>query len=259
MSFSIDTIKPNWDVPDFIHSLVTLRSGGVSRGKYDSFNLASHVGDSVEAVLGNRQLLKKKFNLPAEPFWLEQTHSTNIVELPTLELNELKDTDAAWTGKANTICTVLTADCLPVFFYHPDKHRVAVAHAGWRGLADDILEKTIAAMTETPEQLKVWLGPAIGPEKFEVGEEVKDIFCKTDDCKVDDSSEDCFVLSTSKAGKKHYLADIYRLAKRRLYNAGVISISGGDFCTVSDPQRFYSYRRDGQTGRMASLIWFSEY
>ncbi|MCP3675016.1 MAG: peptidoglycan editing factor PgeF [Gammaproteobacteria bacterium] len=254
MSFLIDAIKPNWDVPDFIHSMVTLRSGGVSRGKYDSFNLATHVDDSEEAVLHNRQFLKKKFNLPAEPFWLDQAHSTNVVELPTSELKELKQADASWTCKVNTICAVLTADCLPVFFYHPVEHRVAVAHAGWRGLADGILEKTATAMTSSPEYLKVWLGPAIGPEKFEVGEEVKNLFCKDDD-----SNEDAFVFSTTKAGKKYYFADIYRLAKRRLYNAGVISISGGNFCTVNEPQRFYSYRRDGQTGRMASLIWFSEY
>ena len=253
MSPRVEAIIPDWQVPNHVHALVTLRTAGFSQGNYQGFNLALHVGDKPQAVSKNRQLLLQAFQLPEKPYWLEQTHSTKVIELPVMQADDIGNADAAWTNKPATVCAVLTADCLPVFFYHAEENKVAVAHAGWRGLANGVIEQTISKMTKTPELLKVWLGPAIGADEFEVGEEVKDIFCL-----IDPDADQCFRQAKKIAAKQHYLADIYQLAKRRLYNVGVTTISGGDYCTVSDEQRFFSYRRDGQTGRMASLIWLSE-
>jgi len=236
------SIQPDWKVPAHVKAMVTLRP----------FNFATHVNDNADAVAINRQLLMKEFDLPSEPCWLNQTHSTDVIELPSTQI--LPAVDAAWTNQKATVCVVLTADCLPVFFYHSKQDAIAVVHAGWRGLAGGIIEKTINAMTSTPEHLQVWLGPAIGANEFEVGEDVKDIFCKDEQ-----EASLCFKPSTKTLDKQHYLADIYCLAKKRLHNCGVNSISGGDFCTVSGAEQFFSYRRDGETGRMASLIWLSEY
>lgn len=246
-------IEPNWDVPSHVHALTTQRRGGFSQGVYKGLNLGTHVGDELQRVKQNRNLVKQGLLLPTEPFWLNQTHSTDVIKLPSINL----DADAAWTNKSNTVCSVLTADCLPVFFYHTTENSIAVAHAGWRGLLNGILENTVKQMTSDSSQLKVWLGPAIGATEFEVGEEVKKAFCKQDA-----TLQDCFEYSKKDAIKTYYFADIYRLAKTRLYNAGVESIFGGDFCTVSSTdednhKRFYSYRRDGETGRMANLIWLS--
>jgi len=250
----IKTITPNWDVPSHVNAYVTLRTGGFSQANYRGFNLATHVDDNIEHVKLNRQLLQNELELPSAPQWLEQTHSTQVVELSNSFSGQIIKADAAYTKLLDSVCVVMTADCLPLFLYHPEDKTVAVVHAGWRGLANGIIEKTIKKMTSTPEKMQVWLGPAIGPEKFEVGEEVRDIFCN-----VDTDAVECFKNSNLKNGKQHYLADIYRLATRRLYNMGVISVSGGDYCTMSDEQQFFSYRRDGETGRMASLIWLSEY
>ena len=249
----VHIIEPNWDVPSHVHAFSTQRRGGYSQGLYKGLNLATHVGDDIETVLLNRQLLKQSLLLPTEPFWLNQTHSTEVVELPSSHI----EADAAWTCKINTVCSVLTADCLPVFFYHSIENSIAVAHAGWRGLLNGILENTVKKMTASPDKLKVWLGPAIGTEQFEVGEEVKDAFCIQDA-----TLESCFEYTKRDSVKTYYRADIYRLAKRRLYNIGIESIFGGDYCTVSSTdedkrKQFYSYRRDGETGRIANLIWLS--
>ncbi|RLA04962.1 MAG: peptidoglycan editing factor PgeF [Gammaproteobacteria bacterium] len=252
MSLPVEFIAAGWDVPSHVHGLVTLKTGGYSKGVYQGLNLATHVGDDEQLVLKNRELLREQLALPRQPHWLNQTHSTEVIHLP---LKTTVDADGAWTSQANIVCAVMTADCLPLFFYHPIEHKVAVIHAGWRGLANGIIEKAIQQITDNPEKLKVWLGPAIGPDVFEVGEEVKDIFCAKDPV-----ANDCFKLSLkeSASNKKHYFADIYRLARQRLYNSGVTEISGGNFCTMTDKERFFSYRRDGETGRMASLIWISK-
>jgi len=248
-----EALLATWNVPSHIHAFVSLRKGGYSQGCFAGLNLASHVGDNKKDVERNRKLLIRQFALPKDPAWLNQTHSTNIIELPSSPTQLQTEADGVWTRLNNEVCAVMTADCLPVFFYHRLDNKIAVSHAGWRGLVNGIIEKTIIQMTSTPEHLDVWLGPAIGAKAFEVGEEVKAAFCD-----LDDQSKDHFKFVKEVEGKKHYLADIYQLARTRLYNSGVRSISGGDFCTVSEPTRFFSYRRDGETGRMASLIWMSE-
>ena len=260
MSDFAEILHPTWNVPEHVKAFVSLRKGGYSLGRYEGLNLATHVGDNNQHVERNRQLLTKQFSLPKQPTWLNQTHSTKIVELladqKQLASNHkelVAEADAAWTQLNNEVCAVLTADCLPVFFYHHKENKVAVTHAGWRGLLNGIIENTITEMTSTPEYLEVWLGPAIGAEKFEVGEEVRAAFCD-----LDSGAEQCFKFVKEVENKRYYLADIYQLAKRRLYNSGVTSISGGDFCTASDPRRFFSYRRDGETGRMVNLIWMTE-
>lgn len=249
----VRAVFPDWDVPAHVHALVTLRTGGFSHGNYQGFNLATHVGDNLAKVSKNRQLLQKQFNLPTEPYWLEQLHGTKVVELP---LDTSSKCDAAWTRHLNTVCTVLTADCLAVFFYHSQENTVAVAHAGWRGLLSGIIENTISQMTLSPEHLQVWLGPAIGAEKFIVGKKVQQAFC--DD---DADAEKCFIksnINNSDEDAPFFNADIYQLARGRLYNAGVEIVTGGDYCTLTETQSFFSYRRDGKTGRMANLIWLTE-
>jgi YfiH family protein len=248
-----EILIPTWNVPEHVKAFVSLRKGGYSIGRYQGLNLATHVADNKEHVERNRAILTKQFILPKQPTWLNQTHSTKIVELPANQQELIAEADGAWTQLNNEVCAVLTADCLPVFFYHHKENKIAVTHAGWRGLLNGIIENTIIEMTSTPEYLEAWLGPAIGAEKFEVGEEVRAAFCD-----LDNESKQCFEFVKEVEKKKYYLADIYQLAKRRLYNSGVTSISGGDFCTVSDKERFFSYRRDGETGRMVNLIWMSE-
>ncbi len=254
MANHVKFITPDWDVPGHVKARVTLRSGGYSEGNYQSLNLACHVGDNREHVKRNRQLLQQEIGLPSSPQWLDQVHSSRAVELKDKDSQQVKTADAAYTKLSQCICVVLTADCLPIFMYHPRDNCIAVVHAGWRGLAKGIIKNTVCAMTSSPENIIAWLGPAIGPDKFEVGEEVRDIFCNHDI-----ESSISFKTTNPRNGKLHYLADIYRLATRQLYNTGVISVSGGGFCTMSNAEYFYSYRRDGETGRMASLIWLEDY
>jgi len=244
----LNIILPNWDVPVHVRALSTTRIGGVSSAPFKSFNLAHHVGDHSESVQRNRKLLEREWLLPDAPHWLNQTHSTDVIELS--DKVESVDADAAWTEQKSTVCAVLTADCLPLLFYHPEEQKVAAVHAGWRGLLDGVIENTLDAMTDFPEQMKVWLGPAIGPDVFEVGPEVREQFMD-----VNSASESCF---TAIIGTDKYLADIYALARMRLQKIGIQSIKGGDYCTYSDSQRFYSYRRDGTTGRQATIIWMDE-
>ena len=236
-------IQPRWPAPSRVHALSTTRTGGCSHGPYDSLNLGTHVGDDPAHVLANRALLRGA--LPGEPCWLDQVHGTRVVA--AAEDEGVVEADAAFSRQSGRLCVVMTADCLPVLFCDRAGSVVAAAHAGWRGLHAGVLEATIAAMDVAPDQLIAWLGPAIGPDAFEVGDEVRSAFME-----VDRAAEAAFRPSPA-PGK--WLADIYRLARQRLEGAGVGGIHGGDACTVGDPQRFFSYRRDGVTGRMASLIW----
>ena len=181
---------------------------------------------------------------------MNQTHSTTVLQLPNGNYDE--PADAAWTSQEQVICAVLTADCLPVFFYHSKENKVAVSHAGWRGLLNGIIENTVHSMTSSAEHLKVWLGPAIGPDKFEVGEEVKNNFVQLNSMNIQ-----CFKLCNNSEEKNKYFMDIYQLARIRLQSLGITSITGGEYCTVGDHNKFFSYRRDGETGRMANLIWLS--
>jgi YfiH family protein len=210
-------------------------------------NLGLHVQDELFAVRQNRQLFASYIGMPDSAIWLNQVHGTDVVSLPCESLPS--SADAAVSSFANQVCAVLTADCLPVFFCNQAGTRVAVAHAGWRGLCAGVLESTLAHFDEK-DDVMVWLGPAIGPDAFEVGDEVREAFISVD------PSADLAFKATQEVGK--WLGDLYLLAKQRLVSVGVTKIYGGDYCTFTDEARFYSYRRDGKTGRMASVIWIDE-
>ena len=224
------------------------RVGGVSTGTFESLNLGAHVGDDAANVFENRRRMREW--LPAAPGWLNQVHGVNVVRaetVPSLDADQLK-ADGVVTAQKRTPCAVLVADCLPVLFCSEDGAVVGAAHAGWRGLQRGVLERTIESMNASPTKLMAWLGPAIGPNAFEVGLDVFDAFTAV-------SAEDASAFKPIIGKGDKYLADIYALARRRLQRAGVQAIFGGQFCTYSDTTRFFSYRRDGQTGRMAGLIW----
>lgn len=240
-------LRPDWPAPEHVRALVTTRKGGVSRGAYASLNLGAHVGDDPAAVAENRRRLVEAATLPAEPTWLSQVHGLGVAKL-SADSRPGIEADAAMTDVPEVVCAVLTADCLPVLFCDRSGTRVAAAHAGWRGLAGGVLEATVAAMDTPPEDLHAWLGPAIGPAAFEVGDEVREAFVTRHPV-----TDTAFV--PSPAGR--WLADLYTLARLRLAACGVHSVHGGGECTVTDAQRFYSYRRDGDTGRMASMVWLS--
>jgi hypothetical protein len=237
-------LTPVWPAPSAVHAAVTTRQGGVSRGPYASLNPAEHVGDDPEAVAENRRRLRRALNLPGEPVWLEQVHGVRVLDLDTGATD--RHADAALTRRQGIVCAVLTADCLPVLLCGRGGGLVAVAHAGWRGLHAGVLEATVEATALPAEQLMAWLGPAIGPEAFEVGPEVRAAFLEADP-----GAASAFMAGTG----DRFLADIYALARRRLSAVGVLDVYGGGLDTFGDAQRFYSYRRDGRTGRMASLIW----
>ncbi|MFT3850082.1 MAG: peptidoglycan editing factor PgeF [Propionivibrio sp.] len=240
-------ITPDWPAPPNVRSLITTRQGGVSQGVYSSLNLGDHVNDDPAAVARNRALVSARIDVRA--LWLRQVHGTRAVDAAAC-LNSapegVPEADAAWTRRAGVACVVMTADCLPVLLCDRAGTVVAAAHAGWRGLLDGVLEATVDAMGVVGEELIAYLGPAIGPQAFEVGDEVRSAF-------VGASKNAAAAFQPGHRGK--WLADIYRLARLRLLATGVEQIHGGDFCTVTDAVRFFSYRRDGQTGRMASMIW----
>lgn len=233
---------PDWPAPACVRALMTTRAGGVSAGPYASFNLGLHVGDDPQAVAQNRRRLRAQ--LPAEPLWLDQVHGTTVVEAAAAPA--CLPADAACTAQRHTVCAVQTADCLPVLLCDREGSRVAAAHAGWRGLVAGVLEATVHAMDVPPDRLIAWLGPAIGPQAFEVGEEVRAAFME-----VEARAASAFVA----LGEGKWLADIFLLARQRLQRAGVTRVHGGTACTFSDAQRWFSYRRDKTTGRMAALIW----
>lgn len=264
---SLELIFPEWPAAQNVRALVTTRQSGVSRSPWASFNLATHVGDDATAVAANRAALRGL--LPAEPRWLEQVHGTRCVDAAHVVLPVAAD--ASFATQAGVVCTVMTADCLPVFFCNRAGTVVAAAHAGWRGLLAGVLENTLAAMNCTPDQVIAWLGPAIGPAAFEVGAEVRDAFLAHDAAcghafalngqKTGHSPDPLLggygsaQLRSSTVGQETWLCDLYALARQRLQQAGIVAVYGGGLCTFSDRARFYSYRRDGTTGRMASLIW----
>lgn len=232
---------PDWPAPAGVKACVTTRAGGVSLAPFDSLNLGDHVDDSPEAVVENRRRLTDHFSI--QPAWLKQVHGIAVAHAdPSLTATA----DASWTATPGIACTAMTADCLPALFCDRAGTRVAAAHAGWRGLAAGVLEATLDSLAVPPEEVLVWLGPAIGPQAFEVGPEVRETFVE----QLPEAAK-AFVPS-SNAGK--FMADIYELARLRLAARGVTAVYGGGFCTVTDP-RFFSYRRSPRTGRFASLIW----
>jgi len=238
-----DWIVPDWPAPANVHALVTTRHGGVSVTPYASLNLGDHVGDDPAAVAANRSKLQA--SLPAEPVWLKQVHGRGIVDAD--HAMGVPEADGSVVRKPGVVCAVLTADCLPVLLCDRAGTVVAAAHAGWRGLAEGVIEAAVKAMALEAGEILAWLGPAIGPQTFEVGGEVRQIFMAHDP-----AAELAFVPS-AREGK--WLADIYLLARQRLERIGIKQVYGGGYCTHADIERFFSYRRDGMTGRMASLVW----
>lgn len=234
-------IQPDWSAPSQVKAVVTTRGGGCSLAPYDSFNLALHVGDLQHNVLANRQRLSQRLELPVEMPWLNQEHGVKVI---SAEEKGQRNADAVYTDQLNLPCVVLVADCLPIFLCDRQGMRVAVLHAGWRGLAGGIIAATVTRFL--PENdLIAWLGPAIGPCHYEVGAEVKDAFR---------SEADCFIPSDN---PDRWLFDLYGVARKHLADSGVQAVFGGGFCTYCEGKRFFSYRRDGDTGRIAALIWRS--
>ncbi|MDP1541323.1 MAG: peptidoglycan editing factor PgeF [Moraxellaceae bacterium] len=250
-------IFPDWPAPVSVHALVTTRQGGVSVAPFNSLNLGDHVDDEPTAVRSNRERVQQLAqslspSTPLKPaVWLRQVHGVVVFDAGQNDLSEqsIPEADAATTAQFGQPVTVMTADCLPVFFTNRQGNQVAVAHAGWRGLCDGVLEATVACFAPSDE-LMAWLGPAIGPSAFEVGEDVRAAFVA-----VDASAVTAFNAIAAKPG--HYLADIYALARLRLNNVGVTAVYGGNACTVTQSDEFFSFRRDGRTGRMVSLIWLA--
>ena len=243
----MQVINPNWNVPKNIHAFTTTRAGGVSLTPYFSFNLGDHVGDNKSAVKTNRTLLVEKFGLPQTPIFLTQTHSTRVIQLPYSGQN--LEADAVYTNVPHQVCAVMTADCLPVLFTTTSGNEVAAAHAGWRGLCDGVLEETVKYFQAKPKDIIAWFGPAIGPTAFQVGIDVVKQFVAADE-----KAKLAFQPDAIEESK--YLGNLYQIATQRLNNLGITQIYGGNHCTFNEKELFFSYRRDNQTGRMASVIWF---
>lgn len=238
-------IIPDWPAPERVRACSTTRLGGVSPPPYVSLNLGDHVGDDPRCVAANRRRLRDALKLPAEPAWLNQVHGDRVIAPACAPAAA----DAACTREPGQVCVVMTADCLPVLFCDRAGRCVAIAHAGWRGLAGGVIPATVAAMACDPAQMLAWLGPAIGPQAFEVGSEVRAAFTA-----LDGGNDGCFQPSPNPG---RWLADIYGLARRQLAGLGITAIYGGRWCTFTEPERFFSYRREQRTGRMASLIWLA--
>lgn len=243
----LDFIQPNWPVPNNVKALQTTRVGGVSVGPYTSLNLGAHVGDDLIDVERNRQLLNPY--LPSAPVWVNQVHGIKVIDAASNR--SLQDADASYSTLANVVCVTMTADCLPILLCDTKGTVVAAVHAGWRGLCDGVIEAAVHKMAVPTNEILAWLGPAIGPQAFEVGDEVRAQFIAKDP-------------QASFAFKPHankWLCDIYLIAKQRLQTIGVNQIYGAtinaEFCTYSAPEHFYSFRRENITGRMASLIWLA--
>ncbi len=236
---------PAWRAPRTVRAAFTLRGGGVSAPPFDTLNLGDHVGDSPAAVAENRRRVREGLNLPAEPAWLEQVHGTRVADLDTPGDAD-SPADAIVTRRAGRVCAVQVADCMPVLFAARDASAVAVAHAGWRGLAAGVLEATVARLGLAAGELVAWLGPAISARHFEVGGEVRAAFLAGD-------PGAAAAFTQNERGR--WQCDLAALARRRLAALGLTEISGASWCTHGDPARFFSFRRDGRCGRMAALIW----
>lgn len=239
-------LEPDWPAPAWVGAASSTRLGGQSQGPYASLNLGDHVGDGPELVETNRLLLEQTLGLPATPGWLKQVHGCRV----RTSSNEAQEADAAWSNRPGEVCVVMTADCLPVLLCDAEGTQVAAVHAGWRGLCDGVIEATLARFAANPSEILAWLGPAIGPGAFEVGPEVRAAFCSRD-------TEASTAFMPGRGDR--WLMDIFALARQRLNNAGIRQVFGGGICTYTDAGHFFSYRRDGVTGRMATLIWLKEH
>jgi polyphenol oxidase len=239
-----DLIIPDWPAPSTVHAIQTTRQGGFSKAPFKSLNLAAHVQDHPITVAKNRQLLNQF--IPSEPVWLNQVHGINVIDAGLSAC--VQDADASFTTQTNVVCVTMTADCLPVLLCDKQGTAVAAIHAGWRSLCDGVIEHTVRAMGVEAKDLLAWLGPAIGPDAFEVGSEVRQAFIEKD-------------ANATKAFQPHankWLANLYLIAIQRLNHVGVKAIYGGGDCTYSSPERYFSFRRDGITGRMATMIWLAK-
>lgn len=241
---ALDLIEADWPAPSNVRAVATTRAGGVSVGPYASLNLGAHVGDDARAVGENRLRVRTALELPREPLWLHQVHGTAVVEAIPHEAPPTAD--ASFSRSPGQACAVLTADCLPVLFCDRDGTRVAAAHAGWRGLVGGVLDSALRAMGVAPDRVLAWLGPAIEPEMYEVGAEVREQF-------VARSADNDQAFKANARGR--WQADLYDLARRELARLGVGQVCGGGLRSYADRDRFYSFRRDGTTGRMATLVW----
>lgn len=237
-------IDSNWPRHPRVCAAFTTRSGGQSLAPYDSLNLGHHVDDDPEAVAENRRRLRDALGLRREPVWLDQVHGTRVLRIDSPGPRE--SADASWTDQQDLACVILSADCLPVLFADAEGRCVAAAHAGWRGLAAGVLESTLSSMPASPGAVTAWLGPAISPAAFEVGGEVRDAFLAQDQT---------LAPAFSPGAGGRWFADLYAIARARLSAAGVREVHGGGRCTHSEAQEFFSYRRDGRCGRMATLVW----
>lgn len=236
-------ITPDWPAPPQVRALQTTRQGGVSQGSYASLNLGEHVNDQPQHVAANRQRLSRY--LPSEPVWLNQVHGVRVIDAALASCVE--SADASFTARKQVVCVTMTADCLPVLLCDQAGTAVAAIHAGWRSLCDGVIEATVQAMPVAPASLMAWLGPAIGPAAFEVGAEVRAQFMAQDA-----QAADAF----QPQGEK-WLGDLYHIARQRLQRLGITQVYGGGRCTHGEADTFFSFRRDGDTGRMASLIWLA--
>lgn len=241
MMAELPLITPDWPAPANVKALQTTRQGGVSMGVYASLNLGDHVKDNPQHVAANRQLLSAY--LPSEPVWLNQVHGVRVIDAALSSC--LESADASVATRKQVVCVTMTADCLPVLLCDHAGTVVAAVHAGWRSLCDGVIEATVAAMPVPADQLMAWLGPAIGPEAFEVGREVRTQFM----------AKEAQAESAFKAKGDKWLGDLYTIARQRLQRLGVTQVYGGVHCTFSEPETFFSFRRDGDTGRMGSFIW----
>jgi polyphenol oxidase len=238
-----DLIIPDWPAPANIKAMQTTRAGGVSHAPYDSLNLGSHVKDNPLHVAQNRQLLSQY--LPSEPVWLNQVHGINVVD--AADTSCVLDADASFTARKNVVCVTMTADCLPVLLCDTAGTVVASIHAGWRSLCDGVIEATVTKLPVESNELMAWLGPTIGPQAFEVGSEVRAQFI----------AKDALAEEAFKPHGDKWLGDIYQIATQRLNKLGITQIYGGGLCTYNDKENFFSFRRDGDTGRMATMIWLA--
>jgi hypothetical protein len=234
-------IAPDWPAPLNVCAIQTTRMGGVSLAPFNSLNVGDHVNDNALHVAQNRQLLAPY--VPTEPVWMNQVHGIRVLD--AAKSSCIESADAAFTNQNNVVCVAMTADCLPVLICDQQGTTVAAVHAGWRSLCNGVLEATVKAISKKPDQLMAWLGPAIGPDAFEVGAEVREQFIE----------KDAEAISAFKVHGERYLGDLYTIAKQRLNQIGVTQVYGGGLCTYKDTSKFFSYRRDGLTGRMATLIW----
>lgn len=246
-AFERSRLLPEWPAPARVQAFTTLRGpAGASIAPFESFNLGMRCGDDAAVVARNRDALIEHLHVPSPPRWLRQVHGATVATCGDDACIDEPEADAAVTSPPGVVLAILTADCLPVLFCSDDGGTIGAAHAGWRGLSAGVLENTVASMRMPPERILAWLGPAAGPREYEVGEEVRSAF-------VDADPRAASAFAVTRPG--HWLCDLYALARMRLAAVGVTRVFGGGLCTISEPQRFYSHRRDRITGRMATLIW----